>query len=632
MDYDDKLELLSEKARNLTSSPGVYIMKNKESLIIYIGKAKNLKNRVSQYFQHNNAGHNEKVRKMVSQVDDFDYIIVDNEFEALVLECSLIKQNNPKYNILLKDDKGYHYIKISHEQFPRITAEKQLDNDKDSTFLGPYTSSLSVKQTVEEVNRIFMLPTCSKKFPQDFRKGRPCLNFHIKGCVGVCKGEITSEEYLELISQATSYIKKGEKSMIERLTTQMYEASDSLNFERAGSLRDRINAIKKITDSQKVVMIGSENLDAIAFANVSSSESTTIAVAIFKFRNAKLVDKEDFTLTDIYDINSARQEFLKQYYLNREDIPKKIIVDDEFEELVLLQDYLTQKQGQKITISVPQKGENKQILDMVHTNASEKLSKIISRTSREVTALEELSILLGLEKTPNYIEAYDISNLGSSDIVAGMVVFHNGRPLKKAYKKFKIKETVTQDDYASMKEVITRRFNNYFEEQKHGNQEVSAPTDGFGKLPDLILLDGGKGHVATILPIIEQLGLDIPVFGMVKDSKHRTRAIAKDGGEISFGAVTSCSGFKSAFWFVTNVQDEVHRYAINYQRKVRKKTSFEITLTRVDGIGEKKANTILKHFKTKDALHSATIEELRQVAKINEKTATELYNFIQQMK
>lgn len=618
----DKLEQLSEKARDLTSLPGVYIMKNKESEIIYIGKAKNLKNRVSQYFQLNNSSHNEKVRKMVSQIDDFDYIVVDNEFEALVLECSLIKQNNPKYNILLKDDKGYHYIKITNGQFPRITAEKQLDNSKDATYIGPYTSSLSVKQTVEEVNRIFMLPTCSRNFPQDIKKSRPCLNFHIKQCMGVCKGCITSEDYVELISQATSYIKKGEKSLIDRLTAQMYEASENLNYERAGSLRDRINAIKKITDTQKVVMIGSENQDAIAFANVSTSDKnmTIVTVAVFKFRNAKLVDKEDFVLTDIYDMNTCRQQFLNQYYLNREDIPKKIIIDSEFDELELLQDYLTQKQGHKISISVPKKGENKQILDMAHTNASEKLSKFISRTGREVTALEELSKLLGLEKTPNYIESYDISNLGSSDIVAGMVVFDNGRPLKKAYKKFKIRDTLTQDDYGSMKEVITRRFNNYFEEQKLGNNE------GFGRLPDLILLDGGKGHVSSILPIIEQMGLDIPVFGMVKDSKHRTRAIAKDGGEISI------STFKSAFWFVTQVQDEVHRYAINYQRKARKKTSFEITLTRVDGIGEKKANTLLKHFKTKDALHSASIEDLMKVAKVNEKIATELYDFIQQMK
>lgn len=623
MIFVDKLEHLSNKAKDLTTAPGVYIMKNKDSEIIYIGKAKSLKNRVSQYFQPNNSSHNEKVRKMVSQVDDFDYIVVDNEFEALVLECSLIKHNNPKYNILLKDDKGYHYIMITKGEFPRITAEKQLDNsNKDADYLGPYTSSLSVKQTVEEVNRIFMLPTCNRKFPQDFRKSRPCLNFHIKQCMGVCKGKFSSEEYLELISQATSYIKKGEKSLIERLTAQMLEASENLNFERAGSLRDRINAIKKITDSQKVVMIGSENQDAIAFASVSTDINTasTVAVAIFKFRNAKLVDKEDFVLNDIYDTNSAREEFLNQYYLSRDDIPKKIIVDSEFDGLDLLQEYLSQKQGHKISISIPKKGENKQILDMVHTNASEKLSKLVSRTGREVSALEELSSLLGLSKTPNYIEAYDISNLGSSDIVAGMVVFHNGRPLKKAYKKFKIKDTVTQDDYASMKEVITRRFNNYFEEQKLGN------TEGFGQLPDLILLDGGKGHVATILPIIEQLGLDIPIFGMVKDSKHRTRAIAKDGGEISI------STFKSAFWFVTNVQDEVHRYAINYQRKARKKTSFEITLTRVDGIGEKKASVILKHFKTREALHAATIEELMKVAKVNEKIATELYDFIQQMK
>lgn len=604
------LNRLSEKARKLTDMPGVYLMKNDKGEIIYIGKAKNLKNRVSSYFQLNNPSHNDKVKRMVEQVYDFDYIVVDSEFEALVLECSLIKQNNPKYNILLKDDKGYHYIKVTKEAYPRITAEKQLTGD-DAEYIGPYTSSFSVGQTVEEVNRIFMLPTCRKNFPQDMKKARPCLNFHIKQCMGICRGKVSQKEYNNIIDEALSYIKKGSGNLVARLTAQMEAASEALDFEKAARFRDRIQAIKKIADTQKVYMVNQPDQDVVGFAQ----HSTYAVAAILKFRHGQLVDKEDYSLTDVYDMEQTRQEFLNQYYLSTTDVPRQIIVDESYEGMELLSDYLTQKQGVKIQVKVPVRGEQKQLADMARTNAGEKLSKKVERTGREVTALNELSKLLGLSKPPEYIEAYDISNLGDSAIVGGMVVFHNGRPLKKAYKKFKVSEEAGQDDYRSMREVLYRRFRNYFEEKD--------TNEGFGRLPDLILLDGGKGHVGVIKPLLIEMGIDVPVFGMVKDNKHRTRAIAADGGEISI------SGYKSAFAFVTNIQDEVHRFSINYQKKVHKKSSFEITLTRVEGIGDKKAAVLLKTFKTKAELKKATIEQLREVAKINEKTAIELYDFIQ---
>lgn len=610
---NQRLEYLSDKARALTTAPGVYIMKNKDGAIIYIGKAKSLKNRVSQYFQPNNPSHNEKVRKMVSQVHDFDYIVVDSEFEALVLECSLIKQNQPKYNILLKDDKGYHYIKVTRGSYPRISAEKQKEDDKEADYLGPYTSSFSVSQTVDEVIRIFQLPTCNKKFPQDMKKSRPCLNFHIKKCMGVCKGRIGQNEYNEIFNQALSYIKRGESEIRERLETEMEEAAEALDFERAARLRDRINAIKRLNESQKVFMTTAESQDAVAFAHIG----TTAVVAILKFRNSQLVDKEDHTFYDVYDLPQTREEFLEQYYLTVTDIPARVIMDEECEGMELLGNYLSEKQGKRVQIAVPQKGENRKIIEMAYHNASEKLSKFVSRTGREVAALEELTKLLGLEKTPEYIEAYDISNMGESDIVGGMVVYENGRPLKKAYKKFKIRDVVGQDDYSSMREVIRRRFTNYHEEKESG--------EGFGRLPDLILLDGGKGHVAAILPVLHEMGITVPVFGMVKDSRHRTRAIAQDGGEISI------SGYKSAFSFVTNVQDEVHRYSINYQKAAHKKTSMSLTLTRVEGIGEKKAAAVLKEFKTKDALKKATPEELSKVAKVPESTAKALWSFIQEL-
>lgn len=604
------LNRLSEKARNLTHDPGVYLMKDKKGEIIYIGKAKNLKNRVSQYFQPNNPSHTEKVRRMVENVEDFDYIVVGSEFEALVLECSLIKQNAPKYNILLKDDKGYHYIRVEKGPYPRITAQKQLIKDDGADYLGPYTSSYSVTQTVDEVNKIFGLPTCGKEFPQEFRKTRPCLNYHIKQCMGVCRGRISEEEYRAVFDEALAYIKKGGGSLLERLQKQMEAAAESLDFERAARLRDRIRAIRHIADTQKVFLINSKEQDVIAFAQ----NMNHAAVAVLKFRNYRLSDKDDYVFPDVYDLPTVRQEFLNQYYLQNSDIPPRILIDEPFDGDALLAEYLSEKLGRKVSILVPQRGDSKKMVEMAFQNATEKLSKQVLRTGREVAALDELGKLLGLKKPPVYIEAYDISNIGESAKVGGMVVFENGRPLKKAYKKFKIREVEGQDDYSSMREVLTRRLSHYVEEQGSG--------EGFGRLPDLILLDGGKGHVSAILPVIAQFGLDIPVFGMVKDSRHRTRAIAKDGGEIAI------SGNRAAFSFVTTVQDEVHRYSINYQKTVHKQSALEITITRVPGIGKKKAEALLKAYKTRADLLAASPEALQKTAKVKIETANELYDFL----
>lgn len=604
------LARLSEKARNLTHDPGVYLMKDKKGEIIYIGKAKNLKNRVSQYFQPNNPSHTEKVRRMVENVEDFDYIVVGSEFEALVLECSLIKQNAPKYNILLKDDKGYHYIRVEKGPYPRITAQKQLLKDDGADYLGPYTSSYSVTQTVDEVNKIFGLPTCNKKFPQEFRKTRPCLNYHIKQCMGVCRGRISEDEYRAVFDEAMAYIKKGGGSLLSRLEKQMEEAAEALDFERAARLRDRIRAIRHIADTQKVFLINSREQDVIAFAQ----NMNHAAVAVLKFRNYRLSDKDDYVFPDVYDLPTVRQEFLNQYYLQNGDIPPRILIDEAFDGDTLLSEYLSEKLGRKVSILVPQKGDSKKMVEMAFQNATEKLSKQVMRTGREVAALDELGKLLGLKKPPAYIEAYDISNLGESAKVGGMVVFENGRPLKKAYKKFKIREVEGQDDYSSMREVLIRRLTHYMEEKDSG--------EGFGRLPDLILLDGGKGHVAAILPVIAQFHLDIPVFGMVKDSRHRTRAIAKDGGEIAI------SGNRTAFSFVTTVQDEVHRYSINYQKTVHKQSALEITITRVPGIGKKKAEMLLKTYKTRAELLAAAPEELQKTAKVKAETAQELYDFL----
>ena len=494
--------------------------------------------------------------------------------------------------------------------YPRITAQKQLIKDDGADYLGPYTSSYSVTQTVDEVNKIFGLPTCGKKFPQEFRKTRPCLNYHIKQCMGVCRGRISEEEYRAVFDEALAYIKKGGGSLLERLQKQMEAAAESLDFERAARLRDRIRAIRHIADTQKVFLINSKEQDVIAFAQ----NMNHAAVAVLKFRNYRLLDKDDYVFPDVYDLPTVRQEFLNQYYLQNSDIPPRILIDEPFDGDALLAEYLSEKLGRKVSILVPQRGDSKKMVEMAFQNATEKLSKQVLRTGREVAALDELGKLLGLKKPPVYIEAYDISNIGESAKVGGMVVFENGRPLKKAYKKFKIREVEGQDDYSSMREVLTRRLSHYVEEQGSG--------EGFGRLPDLILLDGGKGHVSAILPVIAQFGLDIPVFGMVKDSRHRTRAIAKDGGEIAI------SGNRAAFSFVTTVQDEVHRYSINYQKTVHKQSALEITITRVPGIGKKKAEALLKAYKTRAELLAASPEALQKTAKVKIETANELYDFL----
>ncbi len=604
------MEYLRDKVHKLTDKPGVYLMKDKGGNIIYVGKAKRLKNRVSSYFRKNSQ-HNEKVRRMVSQVQDFDFIVTDSEFEALVLECSLIKQYNPKYNILLKDDKGYHYVWISPAPYSKITAEKQ--KPQDGTILGPYTSSFAVTQTVDEANRVFMLPTCSRRFPQEIGRGRPCLNYYIKQCSGVCTGKISAADYADTVNQAVAYMKNGSAASVEELKAQMLEASENLQFERAALIRNRIQAMQKIAETQKVRLKNEQDLDTIAMA----VNGQTVCFAVLKFRNGRLRDKEHFIYHDIYDAKEARSEFLTRYYAQHNDYPKILFLDDEPSDLPLLQEFLNRLSGRTVQIRIPQRSEGHKLIQLAMSNATEQLSYKVSRTGREIQALDELTRLLGLDKTPEYIEAYDISNLGDSGIVGGMVVFQNGRPLKSAYKRFSIRQTQTRDDYASMREMLDRRLRHYVEEKESGT--------GFGRLPDLILLDGGKGHVAVVREMIEKYGLSVPLFGMVKDDRHRTRAIAVEGGEIAINAQ------KQAFALVTRIQDEVHRFTIQFQRNVRKKTAFEMELTRVQGIGPKKALALLSHFKTKKAIKEATAEELRAVAKISLEKAEELRLWIAEM-
>ena len=608
---NDRIDYLRERAHKLALVPGVYLMKDKTGKIIYVGKAKALKNRVSSYFREN-ANHDAKVSKMVSNVHDFDFIVTTSEFEALVLECSLIKQYDPKYNILLKDDKGYHYIGVSGGDYPRITAEKQK-NDPDTTYIGPFTSSFAVKQAVEEVNKVFMLPTCKRRFPQEIGKGRPCLNYHIRQCIGVCRGSISPADYKALVDEAITYLKSGSGASVERLTVDMEDASEALDFERAAAIRDRIAAIRKIADTQRVISDSDADFDLIALAQ----NGEQACAAVIKYRGGRLVDKDDFFLGEDYEHQSLRADFILRYYANRsgEDIPREGLADDDLEDGALIEQYLRERAGHAVTLVVPKRGERLKLIMMGKSNASEYLSQRVGRTGREIAALDELAKLLGLPKTPAYIEAYDISNLGAADMVGAMVVFENGRPLRKAYKRFSIKTVAGQDDYASMTEVLRRRFTRYME----GDGD-----EGFARLPDLILLDGGKGHVGVIEPLLQDLGVAVPLFGMVKDDRHRTRAVTSSGAEIAI------SSYRSAFTLVTRIQDEVHRFAITYQHKVHSKRSYELTLTRVEGIGDKRAMQLMQAFKTKAALKAADADALRKAAKISGEKAEELHAFIQQ--
>ena len=597
-----KLRELREKSMKLPLLPGVYIMHDKKDKIIYIGKAKALKNRVSQYFG-SQEGHTEKVRRMVENVDHFEYIITDTEYEALVLECSLIKLHKPKYNILLKDDKGYHYIKITNEPYPRVVEAKKTEDDG-ATYLGPYTGSYAVRQSVDEACKIFKLPTCRRSFPRDIGKGRPCLNYSIGLCLAPCRGKLPKEVYDEAVAEAKDFLRGGTNTSVARLTERMNECAERLEFEKAARLRDRLNALKKMSEKQKVIMTTIEEQDVIAVAQGAGGT----AFEVFRFKGGRLYDREQFLIDDMMsEPELCRAEFIKQYYAMRE-VPPRVTADGAVDDSELLEQMLTEKRGKKAKITVPQKGEQQKIVEMCRQNAAEYLAQAKGRTGEITAAVDELGRLLGLSSPPEYIESYDISNTQGDDNVAGMVVFENGRPLKSAYRRFRIKTIEGQDDYGSMREVITRRLLEYNEHKDEGK--------GFGRLPDLILLDGGEGHVNAIRPLIEASGLPIALFGMVKDSKHKTRAIAAGGREISL------TRSRAAFTLVSTIQDEVHRFAITYHHASHGKSVIKTSLTDIDGIGPARARELLKHFKTLSAVYNASVDELAAVKGMN-RTAAE---------
>ena len=598
---------LWEKAKMLPLLPGVYIIRDKEGQIIYIGKAKRLRTRVSQYFREA-VPHDAKVTKMISHAFEFDVIVTQSEFEALVLECSQIKQHKPKYNILLKDDKGYSYVKVTREKWPRLSAALQKD-DENADYYGPFTSSFAVREMVEAASDVFRLPRCTRRFPQDIGKGRPCLNAHIGKCMAVCSGKIRNEDYREAVESALHMIRHGQADIMKTLKARMEDAAERLDFERAALIRDQLAAIEKVSRGQKVVRSEVAEQDVIAFAGSANA----VCAAILRFREGRLADKREFLFHDTQDIAALRDEFLPRYYLeDTEFIPKSIAVDEAPAGAQHLQRLLSETKGAKVQLYVPQRGDTKKLVEMARTNAFERLARESGRYAREQRALDETAHLLGLAAPPRVIESYDISNWGDGTSVAGMVVFEDGKPKKAGYRRFKMHTVPGTDDYASMAETLARRAAEY---EKGTNSQFKIK-------PDLLLIDGGRGQVAAVCAALAGTRLaDVPVFGMVKDSKHRTRGLVDAAGrEIALAM------HRGPFTFITSIQDETHRWANDYRRRLQKGRAYSSTLEAVPGVGPATAKALLAHFKTVGAVRAASLDELCAAKGVSKRAASAVWN------
>ena len=605
---------LYQKACMLPLLPGVYIIRDKSDTIIYIGKAKRLRTRVSQYFREG-VPHDNKVSQMIAHAFSFDVIVCQSEFEALVLEASQIKAHTPKYNILLKDDKGYSYIKVTKEEWPRLTFVLQKEEDG-AEYIGPYTSSFAAREMAESAQDAFLLPRCSRRFPQDIGRGRPCLNAHIGKCMGVCSGRISCEEYNRAVKGAIHLIRYGKKDIIKTLTKRMEEASERLEFETAALLRDQIAAITKVTEGQKVVVDESLEMDVVALAGTPDS----VCAAVLRYRHGRLTDKREFVFHDRADLEGVREEFLARYYLDDEEIPRIVAVDELPPDADALQRALGEKRGSEVQLYVPQRGDKARLVDMAHTNAVERLARERGRTAREQKLLDELAQVLGLAAAPRRIESYDISNWGDGTSVCGMVVFRDGKPSRADYRRFKMKTVAGTDDYASLAETVTRRAGEY------AARTAAGETGGFAEKPDLLLMDGGRGQVnAAKAALAGTLLADVPLYGMVKDNRHRTRAIVdSDGGEIAL------SMHRGTFTFITAVQDETHRFANAYRKQQMRQKSYSSTLTRVPGVGEKPAKALMARFGSVAAVRAADPDALAQTPGVGPKLAQTIYAWFRQ--
>ena len=610
---------LYKKACMLPLLPGVYIIRDKSDTIIYIGKAKRLKTRVSQYFREG-VPHDAKVSQMIAHAFTFDVIVCQSEFEALVLEASQIKAHTPKYNILLKDDKGYSYVKVTRGAWPRISAALQKDDD-DADYIGPFTSSFAVREMVETAQDCFLLPRCNKSFPQDFGKGRPCLNAHIGKCMAVCSGKITCAAYNDAVQGALRMIRYGKKDIVKQLREKMEAASERLDFETAALLRDQIMAIDRVAAGQKVVMESDTEMDVIALAGTTHA----VCAAVLRYRDGRLTDKREFLFRDTTDIDAVREEFLPQYYLDGETIPKTIAVDALPPDAEALNEALNQARGTKVELYVPQRGDVAKLVTMAYTNAVERLGRESGRYTREEKLLEEAAQVLGLKKPPRVIESYDISNWGDGSSVCGMVVFQDGKPHRAGYRRFKMKTVAGTDDYASLAETVSRRAAEY---EKYAAQAENGQPSGnwFGQKPDLLLMDGGRGQVSAAKEALAGTALaDVPLYGMVKDDHHRTRAIVdSDGREIAINMN------RGTFTFITAIQDETHRFANAYRKQQMKQKSYSSTLTEVPGVGPKTAKALLAQFKSVGAVKEATPDQLENTPGVGRQLAQTIYEYFHQ--
>ena len=609
---------LYKKACMLPLLPGVYIIRDKSDTIIYIGKAKRLRTRVSQYFREG-MPHDAKVTQMIHHAFTFDVIVCQSEFEALVLEASQIKAHTPKYNILLKDDKGYSYVKVTREDWPRLSAALQKD-DENADYIGPFTSSFAVREMVETAQNCFLLPRCNKEFPRDIGKGRPCLNAHIGKCMAVCSGKVSCQAYNDAVQGALRMIRYGKKDIVRQLREKMEAAAERLDFESAAILRDQIAAIDRVSAGQKVVMESGAEMDVIALAGTSRA----VCAAVLRYREGRLTDKREFMFHDTTDIDAVREEFLPQYYLDGETIPKTIAVDALPPDAEALHQALSESRGSKVELYVPQRGDVAKLVTMAYTNAVERLGRESGRYTREEKLLEEAAQVLGLKAPPRIIESYDISNWGDGSSVCGMVVFRDGKPYRTGYRRFKMKTVAGTDDYASLAEALSRRAAEY--EAARRGEKPDNESNQFAALPDLLLIDGGRGQVSAVRAALRGTALErVPTFGMVKDDHHRTRAIVDDaGGEIALNRN------RNIFTFVTSIQDETHRYANDYRKRMMRKKSYAATLTDIPGVGEKTSAALLARFKTVAAVRAASISDLEEVKGISHAKAEQIYNALRQ--
>lgn len=612
---------ICEELRKLPQKPGVYLMKNDKEQIIYVGKAINLKNRVRQYFQ-SNKNLTAKTRAMVPQIVEFEYIVTDSELEALILECNLIKQHEPYYNIMLKDDKSYPYIKVTiQEEFPRIFITRRLDKDK-AKYYGPYTDGLAVKETVETLHKLFPIRKCKKNLPKEIGKERPCLNHHIGQCLAPCSGAISSDDYKVFIKDAMDFLEGKHDGIRKRMEAEMAEAAENMDYEKAAALRDKIRAVQSVAQKQKMANMSVGDADVIAMVRAFHE----CLVQVFFIRDGKMTGRENFTMTASEE--QSRSEiltaFVQQFYTGTAYIPREIILQEDLvpEEKELLSEYFTGKREGKVIFTVPIKGEKQKLVELAHKNAmlifeqfGEKLRREEQRTKG---AMEELRQALGIQGTLHRVEAYDISNTQGFESVGSMVVFEDGKSKNSDYRKFRIKTVIGANDYASMKEVITRRLNHALKEKAEGK------TSSFTRLPDLIFMDGGKIQVSAAEEVLLSFGMNIPVCGMIKDDKHRTRGLLFDGEEIKIPYTSE--GFK----LLTRIQDEVHRFAITYHRKLRQEAGLHSVLEDIKGIGEVRRKALMRHFGSIEDIARAEVGDLLEVTEMNIPSAEQVYAFFHQ--